>query len=304
MGRQMTEIGFLLLFCLLSLFFMYSKRMNARLEPGSIAQRLLALAQAPLDEDASAAQKLLARLPQKARRLLDTRLSPLLLLFTSWLTVRMTNFLNHGALIWKYGQKRSVPVEQVLQARPEAWKYFFLVLLVGIMGLLPFFLVRKNREFYFDTLALFLLLYFSIYKWIACWRGGCCFGIPWSWGRYHPVLEITLFPVQLFEFGVGLLCSILCLFYMLYGKTYKPGRACSVCLISYSAPRFVWDYFRYFEGNFRQVEMNGLFGLTMVQVVCIVAVALAVIWLFLLPLEKKLMDRLWKHHTSASVQPR
>ena len=304
MMRQIMEMAFFVLFCLLSLFFMYSKRMSTRLAPGSRAQRLLSLAEAPLGENASRTQRGLARLPQKARRLLDTRLSPFLMLFTSWLTVRVTYFMNHGTVIWRYGQHRSVPVEQVLQARPEAWKYFFLVFLFGLMALLPFFLVRKNREFYFDVLALFLLLYFSLYKLIVCWRAQCCFGIPWPWGVYHTMLETTLFPIQLFEFDVGLLCSILCVLYMLYGKTYKPGRACSVCLISYAAPRFVWDYFRYFEGNYRYVEVNGLFGLTMVQVVCVAAVALAVLWLFLLPLEKKLMDRLWKRQTRADAQPR
>jgi len=80
---------------------------------------------------------------------------------------------------------------------------------------------------------------------------------------------------------------------MLYGKTYRPGRGCSFCMFSYAVPRFFWEFLRYHDENYRFVETNGLFGLSMTQILCIAGIVLGIVWLFVLPLEKRLMEQLW-----------
>ncbi|MDR2695230.1 MAG: prolipoprotein diacylglyceryl transferase [Deltaproteobacteria bacterium] len=167
---------------------------------------------------------------------------------------------------------------------------FFLVPLYAFLLALPFFLLR-NRELYFDMAAVLILLMMAFHKLIFCWRTGCCFGIPWQGGVYNDTLKTAVFPVQLFEFATGALCAVLCVLYILYAKSYKPGRGCTLCLLSCFVPRFFVDYLRYHGPEYRLAETNGFLGLTMVQIVCVAMAALAAAWWFALPLEKKLMDR-------------
>jgi len=281
------------IFVSLSLFFLLSKRMNARLEAIPHAAQRPALQQ---EQDAPQPQSDVLAFFRGARnrirriwQWLATRpVNVFIMLFLSWMVKKGFTWIRYNNIVGLFHTAR--------QSDDESQLLIFLgwalaVSLLFSLLLLPFFLVRANREFYFDVTALFLLLCLSFYKLFFCATNGCCFGVPWSWGIYNHHLDTIVFPVQLFEFGVGVFLSFLCVMYMLFGKSYKPGRGCSFVLISFAVPRFVWEYLRYFGEEYRLMESNKLFGLSMVQIVCLVCLFVAVAWLFLLPLEKKLMDR-------------
>lgn len=295
------------LYCLLAAFFLVSRRMNARVDAVAPAPRQLRrLAQALLTEKSTRLKPIkraLARLLEKADRLLydklkllpdartGRRLNFFLMLLASWMTSNTYNWFSETRAVM-------TPLYHVRDyardmAQPGMWRSFIGVAVYVFLFLLPFFLIRKNREAYFDITALFMLLYLSFFKLAVCWGYGCCFGIPWPWGVHNDFLDTTVFPVQLFEFAAGVICSILCILFMLYAKSYRPGRGCTVCLLSYAVPRFFWEYLRYTGEDYRFAETNGIFGLTMVQIMCIGGVIVAVAWLFVLPLEKKWMDRFW-----------
>jgi len=309
-NRHLDVLTFVLTFPV-AMFFLFSPRMNSRLEApasGSRWLRRLAKALAPAGKDPRGVKKGFVRLLRKLNWLFHDKLK----LSPNANTGRRVSFvmmlfsvcLVSGFIEWwtksSKSAKMSFDFRVILaeQASQQAWlglwASFFLSLLYMLLLLLPFFLVRKNREFYFDMTALFMLIFLSFVKFFNCWYFGCCFGIPWRWGVYSNTLETTVFPVQLFEFAVGILMSALCILYMLYGKSYKPGRGCSLCMISYVVPRFYWEYLRYHSESERFLETNGILSFTMTQTVALIAVVLSIVWLFVLPLEKKLLDKLLK----------
>jgi len=309
------KLNILLLCGLLSLFFLFSRRMAARVQEAppawrwmpKLAQKLLPkepepgtekerLAEAQPPSDMLVFFQGLRRAPSwllqkadwlmydKLKLLPDThtgkRLSLPLMLFSSWLaSYGVIEFLAEIAREALEPMRRA-DITQFLQ--PKQLGLVFIMLASFVLFVLPFLFVRRNRETYFDITALFMLLIAtSSIKLFNCWATGCCFGVPFSWGVYHAGLDATVFPVQLVEAVVGFLLAILCILYMLYGKTYRPGRGCTFCAISYFVPRFFLGYLRY------QKNSVGL------QILCVMGVLIAIAWLFLLPIEKKLMDGLW-----------
>jgi len=170
---------------------------------------------------------------------------------------------------------------------------FFLIFALAILCAAPLFLLKKDREFYLDIFAWLALCHLSYLK-LRCWYWQCCFGIPWEGigGIANRRLAgTTVFPVQLAEFAVGMLMAALCLLFMTRSRWYKPGRGLSVALIGYALPRFFWEFLRYRGEIYRPIATEGFFfGLTIEQVVCIIAVLLAIIWWLALPLEKKILD--------------
>jgi len=293
----------------LAIFLLVSPRINARLEAAAPNTRYLQrLAHALSIEKSNNLQKIkkgLIWLLKKVDWLFHEKLKLLpsvhtgrrvnfFLLFLAAFIVSVTTdwVIFGGSKTYETNlAARQAEMALAMDVRSELWASFFLLLLSGMLIALPFFLVRKNREFYFDVLALFLLCWIAFDKLVNCWYWGCCFGIPWSRGFYNEIIETTVFPIQVLEFAVGFVLTIACVLYMLYAKTYRPGYGCTFCLLSYAIPRFFWDYLRYLGEGYRSVEINGIFGLTMVQVVCVIGVVIGIAWLFVLPLEKKLLDR-------------
>jgi len=297
-------MGRLFVLCiLLSALFLVSRRMNTRMEAAAPASRLLQrLAGALSKRKSSPANQMLAWLLRKIDLLLydklkllpdtDTgrRLNFFLMMFAAWLVLYGTRWIRSSGAMYPIDVLRYTDSTQALQVRSELFGAFFLVTLCTVLLPLPFFLVRKNREFYFDLIALFTLLCVAVMR-LYCWRGGCCFGIPYSWGVFSQTLQATVFPVQLFEFICNVLGVAVCVLFMLRAKSYRQGRGCTFCMLWFTIPKFFFEFYRYHEST--PAEKNGFFGLTMVQSVCVAGAALGVAWLFLLPLEKKLMDRFW-----------
>jgi len=298
-----TDIMVFILSLPLAIFFLVSPRMNSRLEipQPRLAQALAAQKAAnPLG-----IKKRLVYLLQKVDWLFREKLKLLpnahtgrrvnfiFLLLAAWLVGMGTDWIVFSSKAGLAGvEARHADIALAPQMQAELWKNLFLISLYVILLALPFFLVEKNRGFYFDITALFFLWWISFDKYLSCWYRGCCFGVPWPRGVYNEILETTVFPVQTLESATGILLSIACILFMLYAKSYRPGHGCSFCLLSYAVPRFFWDYLRYHGEGYRPIETNGMFGLTMVQVICLVAIVLSIAWLFVLPLEKKLLDKL------------
>ncbi|MCL2301149.1 MAG: prolipoprotein diacylglyceryl transferase [Firmicutes bacterium] len=305
LSRNIDILCFVTILPLLTLFLL-SPRINARLEPAVSGPRWLERLSQSFSATSvpEARKKRVFWLLKKTDWLLCDKLK----LIPDVRTGRRVNFfyLLLSALIVSNGFNwiildskaanslrnfRNTEMDILPQMRPEMFLDFFLLLFYFMLLALPFFLIRKNREFYYDVIALFIFESACFIKLTNCWYQGCCFGIPCSWGVYNDILETTVFPLQLFEFSVGFLLSIACVSYMLYAKSYRPGYGCSFCLLSFMVPRFFWDYLRYYGEGHHQIEAQGIGGFTMVQVVCLVAVVLGIVWPFVLPLEKRLLDK-------------
>jgi len=306
--NEKEELTIFVLGSLVMLVFVFSRRANARAEASPIrlllpnlAQRILPPKRYGPSRPLTDRQKVIrgirngiAWLLQKTDWLLrdklrllpdeqkGRRLNYFLLLFSVGLLVFGTALMN-----W---------IQSVGLFRSGGPGKFFLELLLSLLlvGLpvLAFFVLRKNL--YVDAGISFMLLYYAVIKVIRCHYHGCCFGIPCTWGIYNKTIDAAVFPVQLLEAAVLFLCYTLCVLYMIYGKTYKPGRGMSVALILYSIAKFFMEFLRYHGPAYREAEQNVLFGLSAVQLVCIACVVLAIAWLFILPLEKKLADKLWR----------
>ena len=302
--RYITSL--LVLYSLLSACILASRRINARLEASGPAPRLLPqMAQALLAEKnptkkrrglAGLLLKIHLLIYDKLKLLPDARtgrrLNYVLMLLASWLAANSFPWIATSKIALSfYTLRQGIEATQPVLGLQLA---FFLEPLYIMLVLLPLFLIRKNREFYFDLTALFVLLSFTISKLAFCWVGGCCFGIPWPGGVYNGRLDTTVFPVQLLEVALGILIGVSCILFMLYAKSYRPGRGCSFCMFFFLVTRFFVEYLRYRGEEYRSEEINGLIpGLTLGQSVCVAGVLVAIAWLFILPLEKKLMDRLW-----------
>ncbi|MCL2301204.1 MAG: prolipoprotein diacylglyceryl transferase [Firmicutes bacterium] len=293
------------IFALAMIFLFVSRRMNVRLEtPATPWLPLLVDGFLAKENPSQVSLKLIRPLLklyllfQKKLKLLPDmqtgrRLNLFILLYLPWALIYAERFFTQKN---KWIQA-SVFIGRIQQTEISLTQLLFVVFLISIslvLFLLPFFFIRTNREFYFDLSLLIFFLYIALQK-LDCIRLSCCFGFLWAGpgAVYNTRLGTTVFPVQLLEFSVGILCFVLCVFYMLFAKFYKPGRVCSLSVFLYAVTRFFVDYLRYRDENYYAGEDSIIFGLSMAQIICIIASVLAIAWLFILPLEKKLMDRFW-----------
>lgn len=110
---------------------------------------------------------------------------------------------------------------------------------------------------------------------IGCFLGGCCYGMPVSWGVIYPEESlaappgIPLLPIQLIEAGINILAGIVLIFY-----TRKPrpsGRAFGFYLIYYAVARFILEFFRY-------DEIRGVYGfLSTSQIISLIVLPVGII---------------------------
>jgi len=295
------------LFVPFTIFFFISRRVNARAEPAVPGpRRLLLLAQALKNMEGHGrsnvflffvkkVERPVVWLLRKADRLLPDantgrRLNFFVLLFIAFSIGYTQGFhvLDKTSRNLMELRDAVLPMER---ASSNLWMLFASFWVFSFLIVLPIFVVGKNRELHLDIAALFSLIVMSFAKLVFCWPN-CCFGIPFAWGVYFPDLGTTVFPVQLLEFATCLLISILAFFYILYAKSYKPGYGCTFCTFLYSLQRFYAERFRYHSELYRPAEAHMVFGFGVVQIMCLIGCVISIVWLFLLPLEKKLLDRL------------
>jgi len=219
-------------------------------------------------------------------------LNGLAVMFAAWLVAAMyrwfyVNNYRRAMTVIRFGTELATPQEQ-LQFLISS--LFALVIVAAIAS--PFFLLKKNREVYLDIFAVFFL-WQTAYQKLRCWYFHCCFGLPSNWGIYNRFVDTLVLPTQVVEFVVGVALTLLCILFMTRSRFYKPGRGLSISMIFFAVPRFFWEFLRYRGEAYRRIGMDGFFfGLTIEQVVCIFTVLVAIIWWFVLPLEKKIMDRI------------
>lgn len=83
---------------------------------------------------------------------------------------------------------------------------------------------------------------------VGCFLGGCCYGIPVSWGvcmgpQGGAPQGVPLLPVQLIEAGYCLLLAGALL--LLTRRIRRPGGLLGAYLVAYGVERFVLEFFRY-----------------------------------------------------------
>ena len=184
--------------------------------------------------------------------------------------------------------------KEISSVAASAWFHVFFGLLSPLLAgcfFLLLFVFFENREFYFDFCGIQLLLFVALAKLLICANTPCCFGIPFAWGLYNEHLGTTAFPIQLFESGAALLGVVLCVVFMLFAKFYRPGRGMALALAWYAICRFVAEFFRYSEA-YRPSAERRLYGLSVMHWVCAAAFVIAVAALFLLPIEKRVFDKI------------
>ncbi|MDR1735009.1 MAG: hypothetical protein LBR73_09060 [Oscillospiraceae bacterium] len=194
---------------------------------------------------------------------------------------------NQSAFVMRLGTARGS--EEVMTW--ALWSGFLGTIGIALFTIVPFLLVKKNRLLYFDIAGAYMVLMMSFFKFFICADQGCCQGIPWEGGVYNEMVKAEVFPIQVVEGFAWLLGFMICVAVMLSRK-YKPGTGCAVAACSYAIPRFFSDNYRYRTGSYHTAETHGIFGLSIVQNVCIIAVLLSIAWLLLLPVEKKILDRI------------
>lgn len=104
------------------------------------------------------------------------------------------------------------------------------------------------RPFALELLALATPLFHAFGR-AGCFLGGCCYGIPCSWGitvQNNPVLPelngVTRFPVQLIEAGCNLL--IFAVLICCFRSKQKRLPLLSTYIFLYAPVRFVLEFFR------------------------------------------------------------
>ena len=157
-----------------------------------------------------------------------------------------------------------------------------------ICVLLVAILFCKKRKLdtgaYFDVGAVAIPL-FHFFGRLGCFFGGCCYGIPSSFGviyKYSLVPEcngVRRFPVQLIE-AILNLALFFVLLYCLNRGYFKHRLMAMYCLI-YPVYRFILEYFR-------DDEYRGFLGrFSTSQVISILFIVVTVVILFVLNHKKK-----------------
>ncbi|MCL2446257.1 MAG: hypothetical protein FWD06_05775 [Oscillospiraceae bacterium] len=217
-------------------------------------------------------------------------INPFLMFYLIWIILFVVRFMTSNQDdIGFFGMRyRAYDISMLMQL--QILFTIFMILFVTALSTLPLILLKRNREIYMDFFGIFFLLHLSFQK-LRCWYWHCCMGAPWAHGIYNRFISTYVFPIQPIEAAIGTLLTILCVLFVTRSRWYKPGRGLSLALIGYALPRFFSEFLRYRGDLYRNIAAEGfIFGLTIEQVVCIVAILLAIIWWFALPLATKIMD--------------
>ena len=129
-----------------------------------------------------------------------------------------------------------------------------------------------------DSITPETFLYFIFGK-ISCSLEGCCFGIPYENGVTTVKYDDLVFPVQICE-AVSTAIVVLLLYLLMVKKDkLRIGSLFPIGTILYSAIRFYWENYRYYDMVW---ERDFLLGMTYWQVWCVVSIVVSVLWLIVL----------------------
>ena len=108
---------------------------------------------------------------------------------------------------------------------------------------------------------------------IGCHFRGCCYGVECGWGIYLPNVDMTLFPVQIFE-CVTTLLILLATCCVQHAGFFRRGMSLPFGAGLFAAARFFWEFFRHHEPEMRHFA----FGLTLGQLLSLLLIAAFAVW--------------------------
>lgn len=117
----------------------------------------------------------------------------------------------------------------------------------------------------------------------GCFCLGCCHGIECSFGVMSPMINVTVFPIQIVE--VFFMCFIIAFsfWYPFRSGRYVKGAVYPATTILYCFMRFFAEFLRYYkEAGQRDILCN----MTFWQLCCVGVSIVCVIWLFIVHSEK------------------
>ena len=165
------------------------------------------------------------------------------------------------------------------------------VAIFGAVVFTPLFMVaisllaNENWRKIMDLLAPGIFIILTCAK-FGCFMAGCCPGKECSFGVYNPILQMKVFPSQLFECVTMCFVVAFCFLYALKNKKCFSGSVYPVTAAIYSVTRFCWEFMRYYENDeIRHI----MFGLTFWQFWCLVTIVISIVWLILLKSKKLCM---------------
>ena len=123
-----------------------------------------------------------------------------------WILITALGMMGFYGLMWLY------PITGLNDSHYFSNTNYFSALFFGPVIAIPVMLIsgvdfRKTL----DTLTIVKAFHLFVGK-IACYFGGCCYGIECSFGLYMPERDRIEFPIQFTESFVGLLIAIFLLF--------------------------------------------------------------------------------------------
>lgn len=146
-----------------------------------------------------------------------------------------------------------------------------------IMSLVALIAAKPWRKI-MDLLAPGIFIILTCAK-FGCFMAGCCPGRECSFGIYNPILELKVFPSQLFESITMCFVVAFCFWYGFRCKKHISGSLYPVTAAVYSVTRFCWEFMRYYKVE----EMRHMMlGMTFWQFWCLVVIILSIVWIILL----------------------
>lgn len=117
----------------------------------------------------------------------------------------------------------------------------------------------------------------------GCFCSGCCHGVECSFGVMSPVIEKTVFPIQIVE--VFFMCFIIAFsfWYPFKSCRYVKGAVYPATTILYCFMRFFAEFLRYYE---KPEQRDILLNMTFWQLCCVGVSIVCAIWLFIVHTEK------------------
>lgn len=151
-----------------------------------------------------------------------------------------------------------------------------------LIALLPVHFLKLDRKKAIDMVAPSAALVQAVSH-IGCIFSGCCRGYPMNPGIYNPVVDTTLFPIQLVECAVALIVALCCIFYAWRNDFDGSGKVYPIFLILFGITRFGLEFLR---------ENDKIVGnLSVLAVHAAIMVIVGIIWMIILHIKKRQWTR-------------
>ena len=114
---------------------------------------------------------------------------------------------------------------------------------------------------------------------IGCTFAGCCYGFSCSWGVWNPILDTTLFPVQICETIFAFATFFICIAYAKKHNYCADTRVYPLFLILFGITRFAMEFLRDNHKVFLHMSSPAIH--------CILMTIVGIVWLLYLRKSKQ-----------------